>query len=125
MSMSLSESVRRLGRLTRGRRVASAALLGGVAAYLLAHVAFRLRNIHTLNSRRLGLAIVLLALVPLVYELKLPALGTLAILVAALVALIAYETHIYGEARARIRNELRHGHEDGPAPAAAERGAGG
>ena len=35
MSMSLSESVRRLGRLTRGRRVASAALLGGVAALTL------------------------------------------------------------------------------------------
>ena len=49
------------------------ALLGGAALYLLAHVAFRLRNVHTLNSRRLGLALVLLALVPLADEL--PALG--------------------------------------------------
>ncbi len=69
---------------------------------------FRLRNVHTLNSRRLGLAIALLALVPLVHELRLPALGTLALLAAALAGLIAYETRAYGEARARIRGELRH-----------------
>jgi hypothetical protein len=37
-----------------------------------------------------------------------PALGTVAILAASLSALIVYETHLYGEARARIRNELRH-----------------
>jgi len=93
--------------------VPTVALLGGTALYLLAHVAFRLRNIHTLNSRRLGVAIALLALSPLAYELKLPALGTVAILAAALVGLIAYETHRYGEARARIRNELRHEHQNG------------
>src|SRR5262249_44284837 len=33
--------------------VASAALLGGAALYLLAHVAFRWRNTHTLGTRRL------------------------------------------------------------------------
>jgi len=91
--------------------VPAAALLGGTAVYLLAHVAFRLRNVRTLNSRRLILAVVLLGFIPLVYELKLPALGSVAILSAALVGLIAWETHIYGEARARIRNELRHEHE--------------
>jgi low temperature requirement protein LtrA len=88
--------------------VPTAALLGGTGLYLLGHVGFRLRNIHTLNSRRLGLAIVLAVLVPVVYELDVPALGTVAILAASLVALIVYETHLYGEARARIRNELRH-----------------
>jgi low temperature requirement protein LtrA len=88
--------------------VPTAALLGGAALYLLAHVGFRLRNIHTLNSRRLGLAIVLAVLVPIVHELEVPALGTVAILAGSLVGLIVYETHIYGEARARIRNELRH-----------------
>ncbi|MGH2918688.1 MAG: low temperature requirement protein A [Solirubrobacteraceae bacterium] len=87
------------------------ALLGGTALYLLAHVAFRLRNVHTLNRRRLGLAIALLAAVPLVYELKLPALATVAILAAALAALIVYETRLYGEGRAKVRSELRHGHE--------------
>ena len=95
--------------------VPTAALLGGAALYLLAHVGFRLRNIHTLNSRRLGLAVVLVAFTPLAYELELPALGTLAILSASLVALIAYETHKYGDARGRIRNELRHEHETGEA----------
>jgi len=87
--------------------VPATALLGGTALYLLAHVAFRLRNVHTLNSRRLGLAIVLLALAPLVDALRLPALGTIAILAAALVALVAYETHSYGESRTRVRTELR------------------
>jgi low temperature requirement protein LtrA len=88
------------------------ALLGGTALYLLAHVGFRLRNIRTLNSRRLGLAIVLLVLVPIVYELKVPALATVAMLAAGLVGLIANETHNYGEARARTRNALRHGTHD-------------
>ena len=91
--------------------VPTAALLGGTAVYLLGHVCFRLRNIHTLSSRRLGLAIVLLAFIPLAYELKLPALGTVAILAASLVALIVSETHVYGEARTRVRNELRHEHQ--------------
>jgi low temperature requirement protein LtrA len=84
------------------------ALLGGAALYLLGHVGFRLRNVHTVSERRLGLAVVLLALVPLVYELKIPALGTVAILAAALVGLIISETRMYGENRARVRNELRH-----------------
>jgi low temperature requirement protein LtrA len=80
------------------------ALLGGVALYLLAHVAFRYRQIHTINTRRLGLAIVLLALVPAAVEL--PALATLGILAALLVALIVYETRSYGESRNRIRHDL-------------------
>ena len=44
---------------------AAFALLGGVAIYLLAHVALRLRNAHTLNRQRLLVALVLGALVPL------------------------------------------------------------
>jgi len=80
------------------------ALLGGVALYLLAHVAFRYRHIHTVNKRRLGCALVLLALVPAAVEL--PALATLGILAAVLVALIAYETHSYGESRNRVRHDL-------------------
>ena len=40
------------------------ALLGGVALYLLGHVLFRYRHIHSINRQRLGLAIVLLILVP-------------------------------------------------------------
>jgi low temperature requirement protein LtrA len=78
------------------------ALLGGTAIYLLGHVAFRLRNVHTLNRRRLGLAIVLLALVP--FADALPAIVPLAFLAAALSVLIAYETYVYGEARQRVRH---------------------
>lgn len=78
------------------------ALLGGTALYLLAHVAFRLRNVRTLNRRRLGLAIVLLALVPALYSR--PAIVPLALLSAALVLLIVYETQVYGEARHRVRH---------------------
>src|SRR3954451_4935814 len=80
------------------------ALLGGVAIYLLAHVAFRYRQVRTLNTRRLGLAIVLVLLIP--PSTALPALATLAILTALLIALIAYETHSYGPARDRVRHEL-------------------
>jgi len=78
------------------------ALLGGAALYLLAHVAFRLRNVRTLNRRRLGLALLLLALVPAFDGAD--AIVPLAFLAAALSTLIAYETHRYGEARWRVRH---------------------
>ena len=45
--------------------VPAVALLGGTALYLLAHVAFRWRNVHTLNRQRLACAALLVALVPL------------------------------------------------------------
>lgn len=80
------------------------ALLGGTAIYLLAHVAFRLRNVRTLNRRRLGLAIVLLALVPALREL--PALVPLGLLALSLTLLIAYETRMYGEARNQVRHPV-------------------
>ncbi len=84
--------------------VPAAALLGGAAMYLLAHVAFRLRNMRTLSGRRLICAIVLLALVPA--GTALPALATLAILAGLLAALIAYEALRYAEAREHVRHEL-------------------
>jgi low temperature requirement protein LtrA len=83
--------------------VAATALLGGAALYLLAHVAFRLRNMHSLSRRRLVCALLLLALLPA--GAKLPALATLAILAAVLVALIAYEALRYAEVRDRVRHE--------------------
>jgi low temperature requirement protein LtrA len=82
------------------------ALLGGVALYLLAHVAFRWRHVHTLNTRRLGLALILLALVPVAVEL--PALASVAIVAVLLWLLIVLETRSYGESRARLRHELAH-----------------
>jgi low temperature requirement protein LtrA len=84
--------------------VPAVALLGGTALYLLSHVAFRYRHIHTLNRRRLACALVLLGLIPA--AVALPALGTLAIVAVLLVALIAYETRVYGDSRARVRHDL-------------------
>src|SRR5215218_5111405 len=84
--------------------VPAVALLGGTALYLLAHVAFRLRNVHSLNVRRLVVAILALALFPLAVEI--PSLATLAILAVLLVLLIAYEAVRYAEARDRVRHRL-------------------
>jgi low temperature requirement protein LtrA len=77
------------------------ALMGGLAIYLLGHVAFRYRHVHTINRQRLLLAIVLLALVPVAVEL--PALVSLAIANALIWAMIGYETHKYGEGRHQVR----------------------
>ena len=87
--------------------VPATALLGGTAIYLLAHVAFRWRNIHTLNRQRLALAIVMPLLIPLAVEV--PALAALAGLAALLVGLVAYEVTRFGEARDRLRRRLLHG----------------
>ena len=87
--------------------VPAVALLGGAATYLLAHVAFRLRNLGTLNPRRLLCAAILLALVPVGTTLS--ALATLAILAAVLAGLIAFEALRYSEARERVRHQLAKG----------------
>jgi low temperature requirement protein LtrA len=81
----------------------ASALIGGFCLYLLAHVAFRWRNVHTLNRRRLVLGVGLLALIPLGTEL--PALATLGILAAIACALIAYEAVRFAEARERVRHQ--------------------
>ena len=83
------------------------ATLGGLAAYLLAHVAFRWRNVHSLNRRRLACALVMLALIPLATEVS--GLTTLAIVCALLIILIVYEVVRFSEFRERIRRELASG----------------
>ncbi len=80
-----------------------AALYGGVALYLLAHVAFRLRNVHTVNVQRASVAVVLVALLPL--AARLPALGALALLAAVMVGLIAFEAFRFADVRDRVRHE--------------------
>jgi len=80
------------------------AMLGGTAIYLLAHVAFRWRNVRRLSRQRVLAALVLIALVPAGVEL--PALATLAIVVAVLAAVIAYERTRFAELRARLRHQL-------------------
>ena len=86
--------------------VPAAALLGGTSLYLLAHVAFRLRNVHSLNRRRLVVAIVLVALIPLAVEL--PSLVTAVLLAVVLWALIGYEAIRYAADRDRVRHQLAH-----------------
>ena len=78
------------------------ALLGGVAIYLLGHVALRWRGAHSVNWRRLGLAALLLALYPVALELA--SLAILALITVLLGALIAIETRGYGEGRIRVRH---------------------
>jgi low temperature requirement protein LtrA len=86
--------------------VPALALMGGAAAYLLAHVAFRWRNMRTLSMQRLVAAAGCLALVPVALEV--PALVSVALLALVLAALIVYERLRFAEARARLRAELRH-----------------
>ncbi len=79
------------------------ALIGGFSMYLLAHVAFRMRNVHSMAWRRLFVGIGVLALIPAGVEL--PALATLSILTAIACALIAYETIRFAEFRDRVRHQ--------------------
>ncbi len=79
------------------------ALYGGTSLYLLSHVAFRWRNTHTVNPHRTIVAVLLLALIPV--GALLPALATLGLLAAILVALIAYESIRYAAARDAVRHE--------------------
>jgi low temperature requirement protein LtrA len=69
---------------------ASTALFGGVALYLLGHVAFRWRNVHSLNRPRMVVAVLCAACIPLGAELN--AVASLALVTALAAGLIAYET---------------------------------
>ena len=80
------------------------ALLGGVALYLFGLVAFRYRHIHTISRRRLGMALLLLALIPAGHVV--PPLAIVGIVAALLAVMIAGETRMYGEGRDRIRHNL-------------------
>ena len=84
--------------------VPAVAMLGGTAAYLLAHVAFRWRNVHRFSWQRLACAAVLLVLIPVAVEI--PALAMLAIVVALLAGLIVYEGIVFAELRDRLRHQL-------------------
>ena len=80
------------------------ALFAGAAAYLLAHLAFRLRNIGSINRPRAVAAVVLL-LAPLLVG-GLPALAQLGVLASVLVTMLTVEVVRYAEARAAVRAEL-------------------
>ncbi len=83
------------------KTVPAFALAAGPALYLLAHVAFRWRNVHTLNRQRLVAAALCLAVIPIATQAT--GLAAVAALTAILAGLIAYEAARFREARARIR----------------------
>jgi low temperature requirement protein LtrA len=82
--------------------VAATALLGGVALYLLAQVAFRWRNVHRFSLQRPITAVLCLALLPL--AVAIPALATLGILAALIAGLVAYERARFNELRTRLHS---------------------
>ena len=77
-------------------------LCGGVALYLLGHVLFRLRNVHTLNRQRLVVLIAMAAFTPV--ATRMPALAALGVVFAVCAGLIAYEAIRFAEARDRVRH---------------------
>jgi low temperature requirement protein LtrA len=78
------------------------ALCGGAALYLVGHIAFRLRNVGTLNRHRTVAAVLLVALIPAADQVD--ALWELIAVTTVLVALIAYEAVRFREARERVRS---------------------
>jgi low temperature requirement protein LtrA len=81
--------------------VPAVALCGGFALYLVAHIAFRLRNVRSLNRQRLVAALVCVALIP--FARRADALLAVAAVAAVGTALIAYEAIRFREARAHVR----------------------
>ena len=79
------------------------AMFGGVAMYLLAHVAFRFRNVHSVNVQRVVVAVLLIALIP--GATRMPALAALGLVAAVLIALIVSEATKFSEIRDRVRHE--------------------
>jgi low temperature requirement protein LtrA len=83
------------------KEIPALALCGGLALYLLAYSAMRLRLDGEISRGRLVAAVALLALYPLVVAV--PAYGAIALAVATLVVLIVYEALRYRAPRAEIR----------------------
>jgi low temperature requirement protein LtrA len=86
------------------KTVPAVALVGGVAVFLLAIVAFRWRLLHTLGRIRPITAAVLIALVPV--AVAVPAYVTVALVVAVVWGLILYEVLRYADFRETVRHEL-------------------
>jgi low temperature requirement protein LtrA len=86
--------------------VVLAALLGGVALYLLAHVLFKWLTVHRLSVARLVGAGALLVAMPLVGSL--PALAQLGVVAGVLTVTLVVESVIWAESRHQIRAELTH-----------------
>ena len=84
--------------------VPAVALCGGVALYLLSHDAMRYRSVRTINPRRCLAAAAAAALIPV--TVRVDGVVSLALVAGVCVALIAFETLRYREARARMRTAV-------------------
>ena len=78
------------------------ALFGGVTVHLIAHVAFRRRNVGSWNRHRSIVAGLLLVLLPLAW--RLPALASLALVATLLGGLVGYEVLRFAQARDQVRH---------------------
>jgi len=78
------------------------ALLGGVALYLLGHVAFRLRNTRSVNVDRLVVAVVFLGAIPLTTDVD--GAYVIAAMAVVLVLTVVYETVRFRTARHEVRD---------------------
>lgn len=87
--------------------VPAAALCGGAAVYLLAHVGFLYRSIHRIFRRRTYAAILLLALIPVATAI--PSLAALALVSGTCALVVAYEAIGRREHRTRLRHPDREG----------------
>lgn len=99
MALGLKKTLAHVGEPLRPE--AAFALVAGVAIYLLALVAFRYRNVHSVGWPRLGVAVVLLALAPFADHLD--AGYALGLLTAAMVGLVTYETLRFAAGRDQVR----------------------
>lgn len=86
--------------------VALVALLGGVAMFLLAHLAFEARTGCGLSWPKVGALVAVLAMIPVGHALHLPALIPLAALAVVLAALNVWETVAALETRDEVRSTL-------------------
>ena len=89
------------------KTVPAFALCAGPALYYLAHVAFRWRNRHTLARRRIVVAALLLAFIPVATETS--ALVAVAGVAAAEAGLVLYEVIRFRDSRSRLYSSLKAG----------------
>jgi low temperature requirement protein LtrA len=79
----------------------STALFGGAALYLLGHLLFRRRNMHSWNVQRAVVMVVLVALVPV--GVVVPAWVSLVLLTSLLVGLVTFEALHFAAGRRALR----------------------
>ena len=82
---------------------AAVTLCVGPAMYLIAHLAFRYRNIRTINKPRAVATAVLLAMIPVC--MSFPAIVSIGLVALLFSCLVLFEVKHYAEARHRIRHE--------------------